>query len=57
MGAVHEGLEGATLEESRLILMPDSLKRFRTGEMLDDHCHPIPTAQNEPVVTLSELIT
>ncbi len=38
MGAMHKGLGDATLEVSRLILKPESMKRFRSGEMLDDHC-------------------
>ncbi len=38
MGDMHKGLGDATLEVSSLILKPVSMKRFRTGEMLDDHC-------------------
>jgi hypothetical protein len=38
MGDMHKGLGDATLEVSRLILKPESMKRFRRGERLDDHC-------------------
>ncbi len=38
MGDVHKGLEDATQDVSRLILKPESMKLFRKGKMLDDHC-------------------
>jgi hypothetical protein len=38
MDDVLKGLEDATQDVSRLILKPESMERFRRGEMLDDHC-------------------